>query len=200
MRTALFSDIHGDLEALQAVLAGIERQKCDRILCLGDLVDGGEHSLKVVRLLSERSVLIVRGNHDENPSVPLPAEDVDFLRALPEQIVEGEVIYTHQSPPHKKRKVKDDFEVWNVFDDTFWRRIFIGDVHVPSIWGQKCEHPISATRYAIAYNEPFAFEARDRYLICVGSFARSRDGLDAPRYAIYDAQWDTVTFHAPAST
>ena len=104
------------------------------------------------------------------------------------------------SPRARKRKVKDDFEVWNVFDDTAWRRIFIGDVHIPAIWGQKCERPISATRYVITYGEPFPLDGADRYLVCVGSVARSRDGISKPRYMVYDSQSDTVTFRMPADS
>ena len=42
-RTASISDIHGNYDGLLAVLADIARLQCDRILCQGDLVDGGPH-------------------------------------------------------------------------------------------------------------------------------------------------------------
>ena len=87
MRTALISDIHGDEATLRRVLHDIEGQACDRVLCLGDLVDGGERSLEVVRLLREREVRAVRGDNDEKPSVCLCEEMLCFLRALSEEIV-----------------------------------------------------------------------------------------------------------------
>jgi len=41
MRIALFSDIHGNRHALEAVLRDIEEQRPDRVYCLGDLVGYG---------------------------------------------------------------------------------------------------------------------------------------------------------------
>ncbi len=41
MRIALISDIHGNLESLDAVLADIDRQQIDKVYCLGDVVGYG---------------------------------------------------------------------------------------------------------------------------------------------------------------
>ena len=197
MRTALISDIHGNYEGLLAVLADIEQRQCERILCLGDLIDGGPDSIDVIRHLNSSGVLTVRGNHDEYIDPSLPSDVQAFLRALPENIIEGDIIYTHTSPRQKKRKVKDDIEAWNVFEETTYRRIFVGDVHVPMIWGQRCEQKVSATQYDIVYDEPFALAADDRYLVCVGAVGYSRDRHARLRYAIYDQEQDTITFQAP---
>jgi predicted phosphodiesterase len=48
VRVALISDIHANLIALEAVLAEIEREGIERIVCLGD-VAGGIHSDKILR-------------------------------------------------------------------------------------------------------------------------------------------------------
>jgi predicted phosphodiesterase len=198
MRTALISDIHGNYAGLQAVLADIDRHACDRILCLGDLVDGGPQSIEVVRLLRERTIPVVRGNHDEYPNETLPPEVLDYLAGLPEEIVEGETIYTHTSPHRKKRKISDAIEAWNVFEESRCRRIFVGDVHVPLLFGQRCTQRVSATSYDILYDEEFPFAPADRYIVCVGSVGYSRDAFDRLRYAVYDDTRDTLTFHAPA--
>jgi hypothetical protein len=196
MRTALISDIHGDLERLIAVLADIEKQNCARILCLGDVINGSEDNEEVVQHLMQQDIICVQGNHDVYPSVHLPPELYGILRSWPEEIIEDDVIYTHVSPRQKKRKVKTDFEVWNVFDEVVFRRVFIGDVHIPMLWGEKCENPISATRYQISYDQPFYLAPDDRYLICVGAVGYSRDGDERPRYAIYDDEKDSITFWA----
>ena len=47
MRTAVFSNIHGNLHALQAVLADIAQQEVDRIYCMGDLVGYGAYRNEV---------------------------------------------------------------------------------------------------------------------------------------------------------
>ncbi len=196
MRTALISDIHGSLRRLQRVLADIADQGCDRILCLGDLVDGEEQGVEAVRLLRDAGIPMVRGNHDEtalyDPNLP---EDVrEFLRGLPEDRIEGNAIYTHSSPRGKRRKVRDEIEAWNVFEETEWRRIFVGDVHVPFLFGSRSEHRFTPTVYPVVYGVEFPFDADDRYLVCPGAVGYSRDADPRPRYAIYDAVRDTIRF------
>lgn len=197
MRTALISDIHGNYGGLVAVLADIERQQCDRILCLGDLVDGGPNSAEVVRLVQELALPTVQGNHDEYPNTPLPVGIEDWLRELPEAIVEGSVIYTHTSPRVKKSKISDAVEAWNVFEETGCRRIFVGDVHVPLIFGHRCSEKVSAASCPIPYDVELPFDPDDRYIVCVGAVGYSRDGYNWLRYAVYDDKRDTITFHAP---
>lgn len=62
---AILSDIHGNLQALEAVLADIERQGADRLICLGDMVGKGPNSVEVMDLLLSECDVIVRGNWDE---------------------------------------------------------------------------------------------------------------------------------------
>ena len=64
-RIALISDIHGNLEALRAVLADIERHPVDRILCLGDVVGYGPDPCACIDLVFQVCEKIVMGNHDE---------------------------------------------------------------------------------------------------------------------------------------
>lgn len=197
MRTALISDIHGNYDGLMAVLADAEQRQCDRVLCLGDLVDGGPQSAEVVRLVQELAIPTVQGNHDEYPNTSLPVEIENSLRELPEAIVEGSIIYTHTSPRVKKAKISDAVEAWNVFEEANFRRIFVGDVHVPLIFGEQSGEKVSAASYPIPYDTEFRFAADDRYVVCVGAVGYSRDGYHWLRYAVYDDVRDTVTFHAP---
>ncbi|WP_088548676.1 metallophosphoesterase family protein [Paenibacillus aquistagni] len=62
---AILSDIHGNLQALEAVLEDIERQGVDRLICLGDMVGTGPNSVEVMDLLQAECDIIVRGNWDE---------------------------------------------------------------------------------------------------------------------------------------
>ncbi len=65
MRQAIISDLHSNLEALTRVLTDIDRQKCDSIICLGDLVNYGANPNEVIALLNERKVPCLLGNHDQ---------------------------------------------------------------------------------------------------------------------------------------
>lgn len=65
MRIALISDIHGNVVALEAVLADIDRQSADQILFLGDAVTLGPHPQEVMTLLRTLNCPCIMGNHDD---------------------------------------------------------------------------------------------------------------------------------------
>ncbi|NKI22714.1 metallophosphoesterase family protein [Paenibacillus dendritiformis] len=73
---AIISDIHGNLQALEAVLQDVERQGADRIYCLGDVVGKGPNPAEVVDLIWDHCDVIVRGNWDE--LVLKMDEDIQF--------------------------------------------------------------------------------------------------------------------------
>ncbi len=64
MRLALISDIHANVEALQATLADIAAQRVDRILCLGDIVGYNTKPAECLALIRDCDALCVAGNHD----------------------------------------------------------------------------------------------------------------------------------------
>lgn len=196
MRTAIISDIHGNYEGLMVALEDIGNNNCERIICLGDMVDGGDGNEAVVNEIIRLGIPSVRGNHDENNDLRLTEETKIFLKNLPEEIIEEDVFYTHISPRKKKRKIDNEYEAWNVFDETEKRIIFVGHVHVPLIFGERCKESFTAERYKIDYNTPIEVDKNDRYIICVGSIGYGRDLLGKIRYSIYDSECNTVEFKA----
>lgn len=64
MRIALFSDIHANLPALQAVLADIDSRKPDVVYCLGDLVGYNVWPNEVCQLIRDRKIPTISGNYD----------------------------------------------------------------------------------------------------------------------------------------
>ncbi|QDU35230.1 phosphodiesterase [Poriferisphaera corsica] len=64
MTTALISDIHGNVDALEVVLADIEKRGIKRILCLGDIIGYGPDPLRCVDLVMEKCEFAMMGNHD----------------------------------------------------------------------------------------------------------------------------------------
>ena len=124
MRTALISDIHGNLEALQAVLADMEGRDVDRIICLGDIVGYGPNPVECVDLVAERCEWSLIGNHDfgvlyEPTNFNYAAEQAaywtrrqfedaedkekaagrwDFLGRLRVRVQDGEFICVHGTP------------------------------------------------------------------------------------------------------
>jgi putative phosphoesterase len=65
MKVAIFSDIHGNAVALEAVLRDIEAQQPDRIVCGGDLAFGGPQPQEAVDRARGLGIPCVRGNTDE---------------------------------------------------------------------------------------------------------------------------------------
>lgn len=61
---AIISDIHANLAALEAVLADIDAQGCDEILCLGDVIGYNAEPEECVQLMKRRGIPNILGNHD----------------------------------------------------------------------------------------------------------------------------------------
>ncbi|MDK2882855.1 MAG: hypothetical protein PWP58_1191 [Bacillota bacterium] len=110
MRVAILADIHGNIHALEAVLADIQERGVDQILCLGDLVGYGAFPNEVIAAVRERAIPTVMGNYDESVSFDLPACGCDFpteeallagersLAWTQEQVTEENKAYLRQLP------------------------------------------------------------------------------------------------------
>lgn len=64
MRIAIVSDIHANLQALEAVLEQVDAEQCDALWCLGDLVGYGADPDACVAIVRERTQICLAGNHD----------------------------------------------------------------------------------------------------------------------------------------
>ncbi|MGL4611016.1 MAG: metallophosphoesterase family protein [Trueperaceae bacterium] len=65
MKIAILADIHGNLQALQAVLMDVKREAPDLVVVNGDLVNRGPSNPEVMELLWEKGYIITLGNHDD---------------------------------------------------------------------------------------------------------------------------------------
>lgn len=65
MKIALISDIHGNLQALEAVLADIDRLNVDRVVCLGDVATLGPSPREVMQQVRGLGIPCILGNHEE---------------------------------------------------------------------------------------------------------------------------------------
>ncbi len=105
-RAALISDIHGNVVALDAVLADIARRDVDSIVCLGDVAAGGPQPQQAIARIREIACPVVRGNADEWLVTGMPAErETDDYRRLREivawaqaQIGDSDRAWLHQLP------------------------------------------------------------------------------------------------------
>jgi len=103
MRFAIISDVHANLEALQATLGDITGQRVEQIVCLGDIVGYNAEPAACIGLLRQTGALCVAGNHDRAVAgqistdaftpfaeraiawtrTRLGADDLDYLAELP---------------------------------------------------------------------------------------------------------------------
>ncbi|MBR3116253.1 MAG: metallophosphoesterase family protein [Bacilli bacterium] len=64
MRIAVFSDIHGNKEALEAIISDIEKRNIDKVICLGDTVALGPSSKECLDLIIKKKIPMLLGNHE----------------------------------------------------------------------------------------------------------------------------------------
>ena len=64
MKYAILSDIHGNYDALDAALAGVERDGVDAVVCLGDIVGYGPEPAACLHRIRNVATHVVAGNHD----------------------------------------------------------------------------------------------------------------------------------------
>lgn len=161
MRYAIFTDIHANLEALEAVLAKIdelaEQTPIDQIWFLGDLVGYGPNPNECIDLLRTRTDVMLAGNHDwaaigkldledfspvarisaEWTTQQLTKEHSSFLENLPERIVLDDCTLVHGSPygPLWEYLTSEALaeRSFQYFDT---RYCFVGHTHVPIIFQQ----------------------------------------------------------------
>ena len=194
MRTAFISDIHGHWQGLEIVLRDIQTQQIDRIVCLGDMIDGGSQNNAVVDFIRAQQILSVQGNHDIVDDCELTVENQQWLKCLPQILVEDDVVYTHVSP-HLKRQlsISNNIEAWNVFDDSNFRLCFIGHIHFPALFGEASEDFGEAHTYPVDC-ELHLLNPKDRYIISFGAVGYPRRGGKYIRYGIYDSVTSSVEF------
>ena len=81
MRLGLISDIHANLEALEAILADLDAAGVDRLVCLGDVVGYNTDAEACIALVRERQPVWVAGNHDRGVTGQLPESDFNSTAA-----------------------------------------------------------------------------------------------------------------------
>ena len=203
VRIAVISDIHSNLEALQAVLDVIDRSSVDAVHCLGDIVGYNADPVACVQLVRERCDRAVLGNHDaavarEVDLVALPPDgrqaarhnrvqlsesDLDYLAALPVSTTVDDVTLVHATPdvPTDWRRLTTYPAAKSQFDHFDTSVCFIGHTHVPAVMSDRLG----------------VFQVREgnRYLINVGSVGQPRDHNPKASFGIFDTDAFTYKNH-----
>ncbi len=203
MKYGLISDIHGNLEALEAVFRELDKASVDRIFCLGDVVGYGPNPSECLTLVRERASVTLAGNHDH---APLGLVDISYFNTYAKRAVE----WTASRLSEEEREflgncpLEHKTEVFDIVHSTplnpsAWEYIlsiedaaenfpafesiccFIGHSHVPvTIMKNESDH-VSVKRISRV-----ELDRKKKYIINIGSVGQPRDLDPRAAFAVFD--------------
>ncbi len=210
MRSLILSDLHGNWEALEAVLARADGT-FDRVVCCGDLVGYGADPNRVTAWVRANVAEVVRGNHDRacsgmddlswfNPIAreaaewtlrALDSENLAYLRALPRGPIDaGGLTLAHGSPVDEDEYVATVEEARMIEGHLPAPRCFFGHTHLQGGFEYRRG---SVVRPHFALHRPARLHRESWYLVNPGSTGQPRDGDWRAAYALYDEEGDELT-------
>jgi diadenosine tetraphosphatase ApaH/serine/threonine PP2A family protein phosphatase len=221
MKIAVISCIHGNYEALNAVLSDIDRHRAEKIFCLGDLVGYGPHPNAVVEMVRSLNIPTVQGCWDEDiveglnacecsyPSLlaekrgkvahewtneRLHPEVRDYLAQLPLTLREDDLCFVHGSPHNQHEYLMPEVNAFTALERVMTTGadvLFCGHTHIPYV------RTLDAGQLAVTVRQPQGntsshFTAPLKQIINAGSVGEPRHGRPNATYVIYDTD-DRVT-------
>ena len=208
MRYLVISDIHANLEALEAVLAAGNAASCDRVLMLGDLVGYGADPNEVVnRIRALPGAVVIRGNHDKVAAgvesmegfnhmarlaiawtaEALTDDNRTYLATLAEGPIDIDehVEICHGTPFDEDVYVFDDLDALRSIRTSARPICLYGHTHVPAAFhltGDELQliGPPRGDRFRLSLADD------GRYLVNCGSVGQPRDGDPRAAYGILD--------------
>ena len=219
MKRALISDIHGNFEALSAVLEFIKTLNVDEIICLGDIIGYGPDPVKCLDLVMDKCQLTILGNHDQaaifdpegfNPvamrAIFWTREQLekevgekadlrwDFLGELPRRHDDGKYLFVHGSPrdPTNEYVFPEHIYEKNRMDalmKRFEQYCFQGHTHIPGVFTE------SGSFIQPEQRDHFFQLDGEKCMINVGSVGQPRDEDYRPCFVVVNTDEDTVQFY-----
>ncbi len=207
MKIAILSDIHANLEAFEAVVADLQLQGVDRVICLGDNIGYGPDPDKVVDRLRQLAYLSVLGNHEfalidergrrwfnflaaENnieTEKLLSAANRDYCCRLPTFLEVENAHFVHGYPPTSVFRYltrQSDKTIAALFEADATALFFLGHTHnLQLVTGQKG----TVSRRSLT-EEQVVLEPGKKYIVNCGSVGQPRDGDNRAKYLIWDCQ------------
>jgi diadenosine tetraphosphatase ApaH/serine/threonine PP2A family protein phosphatase len=208
VRIAILSDIHGNLEALEAVLEDAGRRDVGALCSLGDIVGYGPDPGQCLELVRERAGVSLMGNHDAAvagltaldefnefaswsvrwTASRLDAPQREYLGTLPYTHRAPGLILAHASPVEPERwhyihGAADLDESFAVFTELL---CLVGHSHRPGIYA------IPGSGRVKRYGAYEALRPGLRYLANAGSVGQPRDGDPRASYAIFDESGGSI--------
>ncbi len=214
MRVAVFSDVHSNLEALEAVLEHAFGKKVDRYVCLGDVVGYGANPNECIELLQNLpDCPCLLGNHDAAVlGIPnnmgsdarkviiwtreiLTERSLWFLKEMEDVIKWDNISFCHSNPyrPRNWYYVSEKTYISSSFARSKAKILFVGHTHVPVAITRKnffCVY-IRSPRHSMVV--PAA--ELNRQIFNTGAVGQPRDGDPRASYLIYDTDRKVIEFY-----
>jgi len=212
VRYLILSDIHGNLQALEAVLEDADRLGYDALLVLGDLVGYGADPAAVIdTTLAREPKAMIRGNHDKVAAGLEPAalfndvarasiewtartlspEHLKVLRALPQgpQLAGDDIEICHGSPFDEDYYVFDVDDAGRAIEASRARICFFGHTHLPAVFASSPDPAQDSDDLA---QDELRLPTTGPALINCGSVGQPRDGDPRAAYGLYDVARNVV--------
>lgn len=216
MKLAILSDIHSNLEALQACLKHAKLQGAEQFAFVGDLVGYGADPLACIEIiadLAQQGAIVVKGNHDEAAlsglceTMELNARDSiywtrkqlgpserAFIRALPLLRHHEDMLFVHACAvaPERWTYITGPTQAGHCMHASKAQLTFSGHVHQPTLYYQlqkakpQVFYPIPGVAIPLLVNR--------KWLAIVGSVGQPRDANPASSYAIFDRKLRSLTY------
>jgi predicted phosphodiesterase len=208
MRYAIISDIHGNLEALQAVLRECSLARAQALLCTGDIVGYGANPKECLAIIRQFKIIAVAGNHDwavggrldfshftddgraavEWTRGQISMEDIAYLNGLELSVKNKDCILVHSSlyEPGQFIYVTSLSKAAPSFPLMDIPVCFIGHTHVPGVFVE-----VGGKNYCLDHSS-IEVEPGYKYIVNVGSVGQPRDGNPMASFCIYDTQFKTI--------
>ncbi len=212
MRYAIFSDVHGNLEALDAVLSDSARRRPDGYVCLGDIVGYGPDPNECVARVRSLGVRAVAGNHDIAAAgdsdldqfTPLARAAIEwtrdvlagaaaqFLSALPLRLETPAFLAVHGSPRDPiDEYILDLPTALAVFAEREFTVCLVGHTHIPGAFALDRDGGLSAQ--PLPPGKPVPLSPGSRYILNAGSVGQPRDGDPRAAYLLLDSDAGVAT-------
>lgn len=216
MKIALLSDLHSNLQALQACLRHAHQNGAVRFAFLGDLVGYGAEPGAVLDIVGDyaaRGAVVVKGNHDaaigdkahtlgadaraaiDWTRPRLSSAHVDFLASLPLIVREDSICFVHASAdgPAQWTYVSDERMAARSIAAAGTTWCFSGHVHDQVLYYQGAGHGLMA--FVPTPGNTIPVGRHRRWLALVGSVGQPRDGNSAAAYSMFDPVRAQLSFH-----
>ena len=212
MRYLVLSDIHANLEALEATLSAAGPH--DHVLALGDFIGyGADPNAVVERVRAMRAVTVIRGNHDKVgagldsvdgfnylakhaiawTAATLTAGNRDWVAALPEgpAVVDDLVQICHGAPFDEDVYIFDDLDGMRALRASERPLCLFGHTHVPTAFRHAAQLDVIGPPRGATFT--ISLDRDAKYLVNCGAVGQPRDGDPRAAFGLLDTDARTLT-------